>query len=95
MPRLSISLAFHLDETLLQILNASHLGWIHFGAVAAFKWEDLGTPREAPGLRSLGVLDPNTAFVSGKGCQYRAASAVIIRNTTHKNSKPRIHKLSR
>ena len=52
-------------------------------------------PREVSGQPNLGVLDLGAVLISGKGCQYRPISAATIKNTTHKNSKPRIHKLSR
>jgi hypothetical protein len=51
------------------------------------------TPREGAALRRFGVLDSDSAIVGG--CQYRLISAATIKNTTHKNSNPRIHKLSR
>jgi hypothetical protein len=51
-------------------------------------------PCKGPRLPSLAILDPYGALVSEKGCPNRAISAVI-RNTTHKNKKPFIHKVSR
>jgi hypothetical protein len=43
----------------------------------------------------LGTLDRRTTLVEGERCQYRPASAATITNTSHKNSMPRIHRLSR
>ena len=57
--------------------------------------QGLCVARERAGLPGLRVLDPYAALGSGKGCQYRPISAATIRNTTHKNSKPSIHKLSK
>ena len=53
---------------------------------------DLRNGRGPPGTA---IVDPYAALFCGRGCQYRPISAAIIKNTTHKNSKPRIHKLSR
>ena len=82
-------------DYIYKLVDRADRGFWKDGHDSPMRSRGMRAPGEGPGLPGLWLLDLYAALPSGKGPQYRPTSAATIRNTTHKNSKPRIHKLSK
>ena len=78
-----------------EVLNCHKTAGLEIELLARTYFRGLCAPSEGLGWPGLAVRDLYAAFVSERGRLNRLISAVRIRNTIHKNSKPRIHMLSR